>query len=366
MSETSKPIPRQTDASAFLLHFTGGLRAGQIDQNKWRVDPILQDGQPVSKFPLSTEQLQAFASQNKFLSIGFESINWTNGTYHSTWTPINPTKKNHALGPADIWRNISSNLTHARADKDLRGMTKPTREEITALLDNRTDAERLAQSISLSLRSVDISVNEVADFYNEQLVNLMVSGTLNGRRHSSSRDQTLYAYVHSFFLHLGAARDYLAAFIASELGRDPSRVDSLARLARVITEDDFKSSKILQLMKSEGFLTPAATGQGWHVVGWLGDMSKLRNQHVHKRPYGLMHDEKMGHARVINEQKGLYRYFRPIVLEDRADQDLMDVLSIHYRHSIVFFFNAAQVSGFNPAIPSISDKDIISFQRGGS
>src|SRR5262249_247571 len=99
--QASIPIPRQPDASAFLLHFTGGLRAGRIDENVWRLDPFLEGGKAVGKGPFSKAELEVFVRQSGLSSIGFEHLNWTSGSYHSVWSPINPKMKNHAISPAD-------------------------------------------------------------------------------------------------------------------------------------------------------------------------------------------------------------------------------------------------------------------------
>jgi hypothetical protein len=359
----SAPIPRQPDGSGFILHFTGGVRAGQIDKEVWKIEPFLVDGKPVVKGPFSTAALQTFSAKHKLSGIAFESMGWTSGSYHSSWTPINPKRKNHFLRPSDLWRNISSNITRGRTDEKLRSMVDPTHEKLAALLDDRADVERLAQSISLSLRSVDISIGQIAEFYHEQLVNCMASGAWNGQSRATSLDQTLYAHVHSFFMHLGAARDYLAAFAAAGLGKDPEKIDSLPRLTEVIRSQHFESSPILDLMRSKGFLAPSATnGSRWETTGWLREMSVMRNQYVHKRPYGEMFYERMGHARVVDGEQGVYRYFRPIVIDNKADWDLLDVISDHYREATVLFQDAAQASGFDAAILSITDKDIISLK----
>src|SRR5450756_247163 len=126
--ERSVAIPRQPDGNGFILHFSGGVRARKIEKDVWRIDPILEDGKPVIKAGISTAQLQAFSGQHKLVGIAFENMGWTNGSYHSSWTPINPNRKDHFLGPADLWSNISSNITRGRTDEELRGMADPTHE----------------------------------------------------------------------------------------------------------------------------------------------------------------------------------------------------------------------------------------------
>lgn len=90
---------------------------------------------------------------------------------------------------------------------------QPDDAEIADALDAQEPVEALANYISLSLRSMDISVEQIAAHYHEQLVNHMAAGRVEGEGSANTTSQTLYAHVHSYFLHLGAARDYLAALI---------------------------------------------------------------------------------------------------------------------------------------------------------
>jgi len=242
-------------------------------------------------------------------------------------------------------------------------MIDPTHDKIAALLDNRTEAERLAQSISLCLRSVDISVGRIAEFYHEQLIDLMASGALNGQRRATTLDQSLYAHVHSFFMHLGAARDYLAAFIALGIGKNPDRIDSLARLVEIIRSQHFASSPLLQQALTKGFLAVSATkSHRWETAGWLREVSDLRNQFIHKRPYGEKFFERAGFAQAVDSDEGVYRYFRPIIVGADPNRDLLDIIGHHYRQSITFFQDAADGSGLDAAIETITDRDIISFE----
>jgi hypothetical protein len=242
-------------------------------------------------------------------------------------------------------------------------MSEPAHDKIAALLDDRTEPERLAQSISLSLRSADISIEQIAEYYHEQLVDSMASGSLSGQRRASTLDQTLFAHVHSFFMHLGAARDYLAAFIATGLGKDPVKVDSLGRLVKILRSPHFAASPILQLMRSRGFLAPSAAGaHKWEVSGWLQIVTSLRNEFVHMRPYGSKSLERMGYAVAVNIEQGIYRYTRPIVINGDADNDLLDVVTSHYRYATAFFQDAANIAGQDTSILSLTDKDIISLQ----
>jgi hypothetical protein len=195
---------RQPDGHAFFQIYTGGMRAAETSENAWHIGPILDDGHPCTKGFMPTAKLQDFFRQNRFKFIAFQRIGWIEGNYYSSWCPFIPGQTNHMEGPADLWSNVAGNLSETRTAPDLAAMVRPTHEQIAALLDNRTEAERLARSISLSLRNMDISVEQIAEFYNEQLVNHMASGNLEEEHSSSTLDQTLFAHVHSFFMHLGS------------------------------------------------------------------------------------------------------------------------------------------------------------------
>lgn len=230
----TKRVPRRPDGDAFFRIYSGGMRAAEPSDNAWQIEPILEKGHPCAKGFMPTASLSEFFRQYGFRFVAFHRIGWTKGTYHSSWSPFIPGQLDHLQGPADLWSNIAGNLSQSRTLGDLAAMVQPKFEQIGALLDARTESERLAHSISLSLRNMDISVEQITDFYNEQLVNHMASGSLDGKRSSSTLDQTLFAQVHSFFMHLGAARDYLSAFCALRIGKDPQKVDSLARLTETV------------------------------------------------------------------------------------------------------------------------------------
>ena len=133
------------------------------------------------------------------MPIAFQRHGWLRGEHHSSWSPIIPGRKNHMQSPADLWSNIANNLAGNRSDAKLGDAVALTFEQICAILDNRTDEEELALSISLSLRNMDISVEQVAEFYHEQLVDLMAAGFTEGRHAGTSEDQTQFSHVHSFF-----------------------------------------------------------------------------------------------------------------------------------------------------------------------
>lgn len=185
-NDKSLALPRQADADAFYVHCVGGIRGAMARDDAWMVEPILDGGKACRKGFFSKARLEDFTRRAGLPAIALQNMGWIDGKYHSSWSPIIPSQTKHLLGPAELWSNVASNLTRQRTGEDLRSMKNPTEEEVAALLDEKTEEERLARSISLSLRSMDISVEQIAEFYHEQLVNLMSSGTLTGKRSGSS------------------------------------------------------------------------------------------------------------------------------------------------------------------------------------
>ncbi|MFT5785578.1 MAG: hypothetical protein ACI9KK_000927 [Ascidiaceihabitans sp.] len=345
------------------MHCTGGFRAAEVIDGKWQVEPILVGGTPSAKGFISRKELQVLLERAQLMPIAFERIGWTNGLYHSSWVPIVPNKENHFRGPSDLWGSISTNLSKTRTDDALNRLSNPSIDEVGAILDARTREEALAQSISLSLRSMDISVSRIAEFYNEQAVNLSASGQLDGQRSSTSLDQTLYTHVHSFFLQLGAARDYLGAYIALKIGLDSEKVDDMARLTAKLRTESFGQEAVLDLLLEKGYLIPKLESLNKSdVAGWLKDVSALRKEFVHKRPYGSKFAEALGFLVPISTEAGLFRYFRPISLPDGSESDVLDVIVQHYRACNELFQNAADRSEQDTAILTLTGGDVISIE----
>jgi hypothetical protein len=293
-------IPRQPDAGGFYLHCAGGFRAAMADKDVWMIEPLLDDGRPCRKGFFTRLELDAFMRSARLTPIAFQNFGWAKGNYHSSWSPLIPGRGNHLQGPSDLWSHIAANLLRQRSGNGLREMKNPSREKIAEILDGRSEEEWLARSISHSLRSMDISVEQITEFYHEQLVDLMADGLVDGRRSARAQDQTLFAHVHSFFLHLGAARDYLAALIAVRIGRDPNKVDSMARLIETVREKDIQTDTLLMLIERRRFIQPASKNANKREIsGWLKEASDLRNCFIHRRPYGARHAERFGHVAAI-------------------------------------------------------------------
>lgn len=358
----TQKVPRQTDAEAFYHIYSGGMRAAEPSDNAWHIEPVLDDGHPCAKGFMSKAKLYAFFKQYGFTFIAFHRAGWHEGSYYSTWRPFIPGQSNHMRGPADLWSSLAGNIAEVRTAGDLKAMLQPTLEQIAVLFDNRTEAERLANSISLCLRNMDISIEQIAEFYNEQLVNHMASGKLMGELLSSTLDQTLFAHVHSFFVQLGAARDYLAAFCALRIGKDPRKVDSFRKLAGEVRLEHFAADNLLRLFQSRGYFqqTPNSSVK-FELTGWMKEVSDLRNEFVHRRTYGDRFVEESGFVRPVDPEAGIYRYVRPIALKN-AEDDVQNVLLHHYRQMTNLCHAAAVASGNDLSMLAFTDADIVSVE----
>lgn len=355
----TRRTPRQPDGDGFVVCCSGGIRAIQQDKDVWFIEPVFDAGL-CAKGVVSAQQVQALLKQSGLREIAFHRTGWFKGEYHSSWSPIVPGRKNHMIGPADIWGQIAGNLSRARTAPEIKTLDKPSHQQVAALLDAHGEIERLAQSISLSLRNMDMSIEQIAEFYNEQLSNHVASGLFDGRRSTTTMDQMLYAHVHAFFMHLGAARDYLATLVGFRLGKDLQKKDSLARLVDVLRIDDFGTDALLDIFTGRGYLRKkAASANKVEVAGWLAEITDLRNLLMHKRPYGVRFAEHMGYAVAVDAASGLYRYTRPIVLDD-GEHDVLDLILQHYRTACSLFFDCAERSGWDTAMLTLTDADIIS------
>jgi hypothetical protein len=228
-------------------------------------------------------------------------------------------------------------------------------------VDDCTDEERLAASIGLSLRNMDINVEQIAEFYHEQLTDIIASAAGTDKCYGGMQDHNLFAHVHSFFVHAGAARDYLATFIAARLGMEIGSIDSMARLISASGASHFAADNLLNSLKSRGLAQlRAARKDDWELTGWLKDLSDLRNRFVHRRPYGSHYIEAYGRVVEIAPEQGLYRYVRPVQIGETAKRDILDLIVENYREITALFLQMAKLSGNDTAMLRISDKDIIS------
>lgn len=358
-----QPIRRQEDADIFMMAWTGGMKAAQLDQSRWRLLPVLHDGHPHVTGAYTQAELGAILKERGYRFVAFQQINWRSGSHFSHWAPIIPGERNHAFSPADLWSNVACRLGEARTRPLLREGEEKTEDEYQSIMDDAHEDERLANSISLSLRNLDTSVEHIASFYHEELINQIADGNIDGRRSATMRDQYLYEQVHGFFLHLGAVRDYLAAFIADQIGMDSHKVDSMARLIEKIRGPHVDSSPLLQELQSSGNIAlQGEPSTKWMACGWLEAASDLRNEFVHRRTYGQKTIERMGHLRAADGPAGLFRYFRPIKLATSGENDVFDVIVDHYENNNRLLLACAKLSGHDTSMRELDPNDVISFE----
>lgn len=353
-------IPRQKDGESLYIHYNGGIRAARIPNDRWVLEPVRVQDRPASFGNFSRSDLGEIGQQFGLTPLAFQHSGWNKGSYYTRWIPIIPGKTNHMIGAADLWRNISNRISERRVNPRLSQLINASDEQIAQIIDDQQDDEKLPQFIALSLRGMDISVEEISAFYYEQLVDLMATNNLNGERVSSTQDQLLYTHVHSFFLHAGAARDYLAAFIAMRVGEDPAKADSLASLCRKLRARHFNGDSMLNTLVVRGVVKESQQRGQWETGGWMKELSELRNIFTHRRPYGSLFAEKSGTILSLSEKRQLYRYRRPI--QTQTGEDVFDLIVKQYRRMIELFYDLAKVSGLNSDITVITDDDVIEFR----
>lgn len=178
----TRRVPRTPDGQAFYKIFAGGIRAAEVRDGIWYIEPVFDAGHACAKGVLSTKALTELSHKIRLSFIAFHRMGWIKGDYHSNWSAFVPGQTNHMLGPADLWGNVAGNLARARSAAALAKLSQPSHEQIAAILDDHSEEERLARSISLSLRNMDLAMEQIAEFYYEKLVNHMESGVLDGRR----------------------------------------------------------------------------------------------------------------------------------------------------------------------------------------
>lgn len=356
-----RAIPRQPNSDSFYLHCTGGFRAAKVESECFAIEPIYENGEARTKGFINNRQLGQIIKMGDYQLIGFQSCSWIDGRWNSSWHPVLLSQKSSFLSPAGIWSNISSNIRRDTRGEMIRDLRRPDYAKIAKILDDHSTEERLAQAISLSLRSMDFAIEQIAYFYHEQLVNILYQGNMKGKRFSTTMDQALYSHVQAFFLQIGAARDYLAAFIANRLGMDAShgKVDTLNALKNKLKDDLIGKEPLLDLLVKRKFLQKNPTKSGkWETTGWLKEITDLRNEIVHRRPYGLVHSESCGWVEPTKQDYGLYRYFRPIEVNQKTNLDLLDFLCSHYHTCCDLFFEAANASRLDMSILRLTDSDI--------
>ncbi|PYE47148.1 hypothetical protein DFI02_1011302 [Rhizobium sp. PP-F2F-G20b] len=351
-------LRRESDGNAFFIVFDGGLRANQAADDAWFVEPVFDQG-PTAKGVMSFRHMRVLLEQHGLSAIAFHNVSWFDGAYSGGWSPIVPGRTNHMIAPSDVWSQIAANLSKDRIASELRDIENPNREDIARIVDARSEEERLARSISLSLRNMDSNIEHVADFYHEQLSNLMHVSQLDGQHVGTMPDQMLYAQVQAFYMHLGAARDYLAALIAARIGRG-DKINAMNKLVEKLRIEDLGDDNLFKFLVAKGYLRKKDESHiKLETAGWLAEMTVLRNTLIHHRPYGDRFIETSGFASTIDAAGGLYRYHRLFIGPDGTKGDVLDVMLSHYRNACSLLLECADRSGYDLSVLTLTDADLV-------
>ncbi|WP_135058822.1 hypothetical protein [Paracoccus salipaludis] len=361
MDDVYKPIWKAPDGDALYIVFSGGLRAVKAGGDSWIFQPVLFHGEPCLSRPIPKRKLMNLTSKEGYLPIAFQDISWSNGSYYSSWKPIVDGRVENWQTPASLWANISRNFRKSSAERS--GQIAPeTFEDYVKAADAPDSIADAAQAISLSIANADSALSHICDFYHDQLVEIMRTNMRPGMLHGKPSDNVLYASVHSFFVHVGSARDHLATFIAREMNIS-NEVDDLNKLKNKIKIDDLESNRLLSLLKARDCLRVQSDSSQIIVSGWLKEFNALRRRFVHGTPYGSFFLESVGSVKTVNQGEGRFKYHRNIKIGDTSDYDLLDILVYHYRNFAKLFLELAQESGKDTSMLTLTDEDILSVSR---
>lgn len=358
-------IDMAESASVFLIHFSDGIRAINIENNMWSIEPLFLNNNPLQCAPFTKDELRTIARENNLTPLAFQRITWNYGAKYSNWTPITEHQNNHLRCPGELWSNIASNLCE-NSEEEIQKIRNIPRDEInprsiSEITDTMSVPEKLAFSISISARAMGNCIERISDFYHENLIHAMYCGLHDGDHYSISLDDELVSNVHSFFLHLAAARDYIFTLSAARLGLNTETYDSLAKVCNKINTSHIAQDPILEYIFRCGIIHQTGGEPKYKLLDWLDDATKVRNNFVHKSPFGLSNLHGMGSAEIINADIGLYRYKRCILHKD-SEIDIFRFICYIYKNMCTFLKGCADASGYNASAQAIQDRDIISIK----
>jgi hypothetical protein len=353
-------IPRYEGYESLSVHFTGGLRAFSLSADTWSVSPVLRNGVPCIAGRITGNQMRHLMKALGQEPVILEHRSSTDGAEFSTFRSVRPATRNPQVSVADLWTNMSGNIKRRRAKEFFKQNPEATSNDIDRFFDSASLSEKLVSHVSGSLRSLDICLGAISSFYHDQLIGAMRSGKKPTDRFSTILDLSLTANVHSFFLHLGAAFGYLGALIANRCGFS-SRTDDLARLIGELRSDQMPTDSMLDLFLSKGLVVPVAGSKKHKLGGWLASTLKIRNDFVHKRPYGSVQCERSGQIGIFEGDQSFWKYRRSILV-DSIEQDALTLISKIYHKCTDLFEEMNAVSGYDASIPILSDKDILDFK----
>lgn len=328
------------DHQTVCVNNTGGLKIWQISRDEWSYGPVLRHGKPCIAGVFTFPEVKKKIENIQLIPIGYEYCSSIDGIVTNTYMSVYPVSKKNPFPTTDVWQNIVGNMAGAKEQSD--GLHR-----------------RYAQYLTASLRSLDFCIAAMANHYHNQLVSSLREGRPEGQRYSHISDLSFAANVHSFFLHFGSARDYLATLVARRCGIQSKEVDSLASLAKRLHPSRLPDDPLLRHLLNSGLLVPDVDGKKMQAGGWLKGASALRNSVVHNHPYGSREPEQAGMILSIDGAKETFKYWRPIMVDGEGDRDALDVATKVYHNTMHLFGWLAEKSGLKPDIRTLDDTSIV-------
>ena len=96
--------------------------------------------------------------------------------------------------------------------------------------------------------------------------------------------------------------------------------------------------------------------------GWLQWASTIRNSVVHKHPYGSRGSEKTATILAIAGMPDHFRYWRPILLDGKDDQDVLDIMTKVYHNTMHLFGWLAERSELNSDTMTLDETSILQIE----
>ncbi|PLW76538.1 hypothetical protein [Cohaesibacter celericrescens] len=355
--EAEENILEYPDANGTAISLSGGMRLTLYDEDKWVMEPVLKGGLSKRIGFIATADRSSFLSQLNLTPICIQRYGWYKGDRSASTFPIVNAYKNHFPSPAELWMNISNNMTPSEKYNQLSECRFDEIKQIEEILNQQSDIQALAKNIGMSLRSLDHCVEQIHEFYYERLTHLITKPYNPKNLYGSRIIDWLFATVHSFFVHFGCARDYFASLIARRLGLK-SRVDDFGRLLNNLDPELHSHDELIQLLLKLGYLQPEAGKSAKFVrSGWLDSACELRRIMVHVRPYGGKFSEQSGRIERLDKKQGIFKYVHPF--ETDVDKfDVLDLVVHHYKLTSHLFKLAAESSGYDSSLLTLQASDI--------
>ena len=337
---------------------SGGIIIAKLDRDKFSIFPILVDDVPAIVGPFSNIEKGDFSQRYGLSPIIVRQTYVIAGTAHESFRGFLFPDFLRKDWPNNLWGNIASRLYNDRVNKSHNADEMVNESALRLMHSARSEDENCARFISTSLLAIDQALGRVGLHYNERLCDHLRRTEGRGCRSASTSDVELGTHIHSFFMHVGAVRDYLARLIAHRLGFDATKIDSFSRLIGKTRVNHVSQDSMLTYLADEGLISRAEESTGYKVSGWLDAVSKDRNTLVHNRTYGVEYDERYGQVVPISRDHGVYAFRRQLVLREKTT-DVLDNLSDVHRKISKLFVDLAVKSGYDFTPRLITDDNLI-------